>query len=203
MSKLCIDTIKDIVTAWEDSEQMTIEEFAQDYLSIPTDVTNEYWEEFWSTYPRKVGKKVAERRFKKLSLNHQQLAIMRIPKYKIIADMYGQDYLHPSTYINQARFLDEDLVDIPSSKDIKDFLTAPMKVFGLPLGLNEHHILKAAKLIMKHKATTSEAKMVSQWMNDVWGSSAEWKQYVNLNTLLNESKWKERVFKAKDHLNGK
>ena len=101
MPKLCIDTIKDIVTAWEHSEQMTIEEFAQDYLSIPTDTINELWEEFWSTYPRKVGKKVAETRFKKLSVNHQQLAILRIPKYKIIADMNGQDYLHPSTYINQ------------------------------------------------------------------------------------------------------
>ena len=69
--------------------------------------------------------------------------------------------------------------------------------------MNELQLIKAAKIIMKHKATPQQAKEVATWMSDVWGSSAEWRPYVNLNSMLNESKWRERLLKAKDYLNGK
>ena len=56
---------------------------------------------------------------------------------------------------------------------------------------------------MVHKGTPNEARQVALWMRDVWGSDADWKAYVNLDTLLNDKKWRERVLKAKDYLNGK
>ena len=157
---------------------------------------------FWDAYPRKVGKKTARTKFLKLSNVNQESAISMINRYKIYAQMYGTDFLHPSTYINQERFLDEDLAAVPTGEQVSNFLANPMRVFGVTK-LNEFHLIKAAKILEKHKATDTESKQVAQWMNDVWGSSAEWRQYVNLNSLLNESKWKERVIKAKDYLNGK
>jgi len=157
---------------------------------------------FWDAYPRKVGKKTARAKFLKLSGDNQSTAISMINRYKIYAQMYGADFLHPSTYINQERFLDDDLAAVPTGEQVSNFIAHPMSIFGVSK-LNEHHLIKAAKILEKHKATDKEAKQVAQWMNDVWGSSAEWRQYVNLNSFLNESKWKERVIKAKDYLNGK
>tara|TARA_R110002012_G_scaffold62291_1_gene164003 strand:- start:1483 stop:2121 length:639 start_codon:yes stop_codon:yes gene_type:complete len=157
---------------------------------------------FWDAYPRKVGKKTARAKFLKLSEDNQSTAISMINRYKIYAQMYGTDFLHPSTYINQERFLDDDLAAVPTGEQVSNFLANPMRIFGVSK-LNETYLIKAAKILEKHKATDIEAKQVAQWMNDVWGSSAEWRQYVNLNSFLNETKWKERVIKAKDYLNGK
>ena len=163
---------------------------------------NGLWKIFWDAYPRKVGKKNAMRAFMKLSAKQQDKATTMVPKYKILTDMYQQDSLHPSTYLNQERFNDDELTSIPSGKQIEHFFTFVKKIFNVNK-LNQFHIMKAARLIMVHKATANEARQVALWMKDVWGSNAEWKDYINLNTLLNDKKWKERVLKAKDYLNGK
>lgn len=204
MPKVCLNTIKDIVNNWE-SYEGTIEEFAEYYLTKKQNVSSNsisLWSVFWEAYPRKVGKKAAEKAFFRLSLTKQDKAVSMIQKYKILADMYGTDYLHPSTYLNQERFNDDDLLDIPTGADIRAFVGATKSVFGIAT-MNELQLIKAAKIIMKHKATAQQAKEVATWMSDVWGSSAEWRPYVNLNSMLNESKWRERVLKAKDYLNGK
>ena len=204
MPKVCLNTIKDIVNNWE-SYEGTIEEFAEYYLTKKQNVSSNsisLWSVFWEAYPRKVGKKAAEKAFFRLSLTKQDKAVSMIQKYKILADMYGTDYLHPSTYLNQERFNDDDLLDIPTGADIRAFVGATKSVFGIAT-MNELQLIKAAKIIMKHKATAQQAKEVATWMSDVWGSSAEWRPYVNLNSRLNESKWRERVLKAKDYLNGK
>ena len=204
MPKVCLNTIKDIVNNWE-SYEGTIEEFAEYYLTKKQNVSSNsisLWSVFWEAYPRKVGKKAAEKAFFRLSLTKQDKAVSMIQKYKILADMYGTDYLHPSTYLNQERLTDDDLLDIPTGADFRAFVGATKSAFGIA-AMNELQLIKAAKIIMKHKATAQQAKEVATWMSDVWGSSAEWRPYVNLNSMLNESKWRERVLKAKDYLNGK
>lgn len=219
MAKLCINTIKKAVRTWEVYKteypvdlpmDEKISEFAQFYLEhlelesmkdLHADKDG-LWKIFWDIYPRKVGKKNAMRAFLKLNPEQQDKAVTMVPKYKILTDMYAQDYLHASTYLNQERFNDDELEAIPSGKEISHFFTFVQKILGVN-ELNQLHIMKAARLIMVHKATATEAKQVAQWMNDVWGADAEWRSYVNLNTLLNDKKWKERVIKAKDYLNGK
>ena len=218
MAKLSSTTIKEVVRMWEvykgeypdPDEQQQLSEFAdwyenelelQEMKELHNDKTG-LWKVFWDVYPRKVGKKNAMRAFLKLSPKEKDLATAMVPKYKILTDMYSQDYLHPSTYLNQERFKDEELRSIPYGKQINAFLEPAKKIFGLN-EINQFHILKAARLIMVHKAMPSEAKQVALWMKDVWGADAEWRGYVNLNTLLNDKKWKERVLKAKDYHNGK
>lgn len=219
MAKLSSTTIKKAVRMWEVYKteypvdlpmDEKISEFTQFYLEhlelesmkdLHADKDG-LWKIFWDVYPRKVGKKNAMRAFMKLSPKQQDRATAMVPKYKILTDMYQQDYLHASTYLNQERFDDDELREIPYGKQIERFLTVPKQIFGLN-EFNQLHIVKAAKLIMLHKATPDQVKQVALWMKDVWGSDADWKQYVNLNTLLNDKKWKERVLKAKDYLNGK
>ena len=191
-------------------EQQQLEEFADWYekeleLQAMKELhrdKNGLWKIFWDVYPRKVGKKNAMRAFMKLSPKQQDMAVSMVPKYKILTDMYQQDYLHPSTYLNQERFNDDELREIPYGKQIESFLTFPKQILGVKEP-NQTQIIKAARLIMVHKATPNQARQVALWMRDVWGSDADWKQYVNLDTLLNDKKWKERVLKAKDYLNGK
>lgn len=218
MAKLSSTTIKQVVEMWETykgeypdpDEQQQLSEFAEWYESYLEKEAmkelnrdkNGLWKVFWDVYPRKVGKKNAMRAFMKLSPKQQDLATTMVPKYKILTDMYSQDYLHPSTYLNQERFNDDELKSIPSGKQIEHFFTFVKQIFNVN-ELNQFHIMKAARLIMVHKATANEARQVALWMKDVWGSDAEWRSYVNLNTLLNDKKWKERVLKAKDYLNGK
>ena len=218
MAKLSISTIKEVVQMWETykgeypdpDQRQQLSEFAnwyaedqelQEMKKLHADKDG-LWKVFWDVYPRKVGKKNAMRAFLKLNAKQRDKATTMIPKYKILTDMYAQDYLHPSTYLNQERFNDDELEAIPSGKEITHFFTFVKKILNVN-ELNQFHIMKAARLIMVHKATAMEAKQVAQWMKDVWGADAEWRGYVNLNTLLNDKKWKERVLKAKDYLNGK
>jgi hypothetical protein len=219
MAKLSSTTIKQVVKMWETYREdyptpipmdEKIAEFANWYeedqelkamKQLHADKTG-LWKVFWDVYPRKVGKKNAMRAFMKLSPKEQDLATAMVPKYKILTDRYQPDYLHPSTYLNQERFKDDELKAIPTGKQIENFFTFAKKILNAN-ELNQFHIIKAARLIMVHKATANEARQVALWMKDVWGSDAEWRDYVNLNTLLNDKKWKERVLKAKDYLNGK
>lgn len=205
MERLSSSTIKEIIESYQKSG-LSIDEFVDHYekkhmKALHSDKDG-LWQVFWDAYPRKVGKKNAMRAFMKLSTKERDLATAMVPKYKILTDMYQQDYLHPSTYLNQERFKDDELRSIPYGKQINAFLLPAKQILGVK-DPNESQIIKAARLIMVYKAMPSEAKQVALWMRDVWGSDAEWRSYVTLDTLLNDKKWRERVLKAKDYLNGK
>jgi Ca2+-binding EF-hand superfamily protein len=65
------------------------------------------FEEFWNSYPKKVKKKDAKRKFDSLSKTKQQLAIDALEKFKQ-TDQRKRGYIpDPTTYINQERREDE------------------------------------------------------------------------------------------------
>lgn len=68
------------------------------------DVTPQHFEEFYSAYPKKVGKGAAEKAYKKISTEDHQLILRDLkrrewPERRFIPN--------PSTYVNQKRWLDE------------------------------------------------------------------------------------------------
>jgi len=71
------------------------------------------FEEFWNDYDYKVGKEVSSKKWKKLT-DDEKLAIKKHLKKYIPAttDKEGNVYYrkHPSTYLNQKTWLDEDIV---------------------------------------------------------------------------------------------
>lgn len=65
------------------------------------------FEEFWNSYPKKVKKKDAEKKFNHLPPTKQQLAIEALEKFKQ-TDQRKRGYIpDPTTYINQERREDE------------------------------------------------------------------------------------------------
>lgn len=69
--------------------------------------SSEKFEEFWNSYPKKVKKKDAEKKFNNLSKTKQQLAIDALEKFKQ-TDQRKRGYIpDPTTYINQERREDE------------------------------------------------------------------------------------------------
>jgi len=69
--------------------------------------SSDKFEEFWNSYPKKVKKKDAKRKFDSLSKTKQQLAIDALKKFKQ-TDQRKRGYIpDPTTYINQERREDE------------------------------------------------------------------------------------------------
>ena len=69
---------------------------------------NQLFEEFRAKYPRKVWKKDAMKKFDKLKMEDQELAIKMIDVFKKTKQWQNEQYIpHPTTYINQERFRDE------------------------------------------------------------------------------------------------
>jgi len=63
--------------------------------------------EFWSAYPRKVAKRVAEKAFARLSKNEQAAAIAALPAHCKAWESTEMQYIpHPATWINQGRWED-------------------------------------------------------------------------------------------------
>lgn len=60
--------------------------------------------EFWSKYPNKRGKAVAERHWKRLTPDHRRMAVDRLPAY--VASVDPQFLKHGSTYVSQRVWLD-------------------------------------------------------------------------------------------------
>ena len=61
---------------------------------------------FWQAYPRRVGKPAAERKWKRLKKSEQRAILDHLPKRKWPGN---KDYIpHPSTFLNQRRWEDED-----------------------------------------------------------------------------------------------
>lgn len=68
------------------------------------------FEQFWSMYPRKVAKKVAEKAFSRLPLDERELALETLPahiEYWQMRETEKEFIPHPATWLNQARYYDE------------------------------------------------------------------------------------------------
>ncbi len=62
--------------------------------------------QFWRAYPRKEGKKEAERVWNAATLAKRQLAYDHIQRYRDITNANGVAYLYPATYLRAERWLD-------------------------------------------------------------------------------------------------
>lgn len=68
------------------------------------------FEDFWSQYPRRVAKRVAEKAWSRLSPAEQKAAIEALPehvRYWRQTDRSAELIPHPSTWLNQGRWEDE------------------------------------------------------------------------------------------------
>jgi len=102
------------------------------------------FENFWSQYPKKVGKLTAKRSWEKLSLDNQQKALEAIVEHRKYWAAKGTDWEfipHASTWLNQERFEDELVIEQKENKRpplpwyASDELTL---VKGRELGLNPY-----------------------------------------------------------------
>ena len=89
------------------------------------------FEEFWSLYPRKVGKLKAFQSFKKINPNKQLFdTMMEALRDNIESNAQwkrdnGQYIPHPTTWLNQGRWFDEISTDAPGAGE--DFFTRALK----------------------------------------------------------------------------
>jgi hypothetical protein len=77
------------------------------------------FENFWSQYPKKVGKLTAKRSWEKLSLDNQQKALEAIAEHRKYWVAKGTDWEfipHASTWLNQERFEDEIVIEQKENK---------------------------------------------------------------------------------------
>jgi len=77
------------------------------------------FENFWSQYPKKVGKLTAKRSWEKLSLDNQQKALEAIVEHRKYWAAKGTDWEfipHASTWLNQERFEDELVIEQKENK---------------------------------------------------------------------------------------
>jgi hypothetical protein len=77
------------------------------------------FENFWSQYPKKVGKLTAKRSWEKLSLDNQQKALEAIVEHRKYWAVKGTDWEfipHASTWLNQERFEDELVIEQKENK---------------------------------------------------------------------------------------
>jgi len=74
------------------------------------------FETFWALYPRKVSKRVAQRKFEALRKDEQQQALEALPNhiaYWKSKDTEMEFIPHASTWIGQFRFEDEIVIEEP------------------------------------------------------------------------------------------
>ena len=77
------------------------------------------FENFWSQYPKKVGKLTAKRSWEKLSQENQQKALEAIVDHRKYWVAKGTDWEfipHASTWLNQERFEDELVIEQKENK---------------------------------------------------------------------------------------
>jgi hypothetical protein len=74
------------------------------------------FETFWALYPRKVSKRVAQRKFESLKSDEQKLALEALPNHIKYWKSQNTEmcYIpHCATWIGQYRFEDEIVIDEP------------------------------------------------------------------------------------------
>ena len=86
--------------------------------------TDDFFKKFWESYPKKVGKPVAEKSFKKLKPTESLLKeiLQGLNKYKETEQWQkdnGQFIPNPATFLNQQRW--EDQVEIEEEVEIPDY----------------------------------------------------------------------------------
>ena len=77
------------------------------------------FEQFWASYPRKVGKLTAKRSWEKLSQENKQKALEAIVEHRKYWVAKGTDWEfipHASTWLNQERFEDELVIEQKENK---------------------------------------------------------------------------------------
>ena len=90
------------------------------YLFNMSDFKDITFEQFYKLYPRKVGRYLAEKNFKKLSAKEKLMAYQGLSKYKKFwkANKTDKQFIpHPSTFINQKRW--EDDIEVPKTPQKK------------------------------------------------------------------------------------
>jgi len=76
------------------------------------------FDEFWDLYPRKVSKRVAQRKFELLTKAEQQQALEALPnhiKYWKSKNTEMEFIPHASTWLGQYRFEDEIVIEEPKA----------------------------------------------------------------------------------------
>lgn len=106
------------------------------------------FEEFWSCYPKKKGKDAARRSFEKaLQRTDLRTLLSALEQQKASVDWKkdgGQFIPHPSTWLNQGRWMDEtDMSAQPSQNKeatpgrVVDYDAMELDENGVPIGLEE------------------------------------------------------------------
>lgn len=83
-------------------------------MNLPKLPDNPLFARFWKEYPHKVGKQPALKAWNKLSPNEEDLeTILKALRRQKESKMWkeGIGIPHPSTYLNQARFMDEPILE--------------------------------------------------------------------------------------------
>jgi hypothetical protein len=83
-------------------------------MNLPQVLNDPLFDLFWSKYPNKVGKIQAQKAWKKLAPSREDTVqiletLARQKESRMWKEGFGIP--HPSTYLNQARFLDEPIVE--------------------------------------------------------------------------------------------
>ena len=71
------------------------------------------FETFWQVYPKKVGKLAAQQAYKKARrLATAEMLLAGVERYTRNKAEYA-DWCHPTTWLNQGRWMDEDTAPTP------------------------------------------------------------------------------------------
>lgn len=126
------------------------------------------FENFWSQYPKKVGKLTAKRSWEKLSQENQQKALEAIVEHRKYWSAKGTDWEfipHASTWLNQERFEDELVIEQNKRPPLPWYASDELTLAkGRELGLNPY----AGESFAQFRARLS-AKIGSQAANQIQG----------------------------------
>jgi hypothetical protein len=81
-------------------------------MNLPSVLSDPLFDLFWSKYPNKVAKLAAQKAWKKLAPNREDVVSILEKLEKQKSSRMWQEGIgipYPSTYLNQARFLDEPI----------------------------------------------------------------------------------------------
>lgn len=104
-------------------------------MSSPTAATDARFVEFWSSYPRKVGKQAALRIWRKLNPDDELLEQMkRAIRWQSATEQWrkqgGRFIPHPATWLNQGRWQDEPTATPKFSENVER-IAERLRVLGL------------------------------------------------------------------------
>jgi hypothetical protein len=117
--------------------------------------------EFWSMYPRKVSKRVAEKAWSKLTLQEQSDALEALPthiQYWKLKNTETEYIPHPATWINQGRW-DDELDMTVKVKEDKSWMATEAGIVAKAaelgvhsMGLSYYELKEKCLLVLAKKA---------------------------------------------------